>query len=71
MKLFLLVALFLSALGGTFYLVNLGEKKEKARQLEREAQAARDDIYIKQKQDKILSGRNRVNIIDILRKGEF
>lgn len=71
MKLYLLVALFLSALGGTFYLVHLGKEQERAKQLGKEADAARDDIYIKQKQDKILAGRNRINIIDILRKGEF
>lgn len=71
MKLFLLVTLFLSALGGTFYLVHLGKEQERAKQLEKEAEAARDDVYIKQKQDEILAGRNRINIIDILRKGEF
>lgn len=71
MKLFLLVTLFLSALGGTFYLVDLGKKKERARQLAKEAEAARDDIYIKQKQDRILASRNRVNVIDILHKGKF
>ena len=65
-----LLALVL-AVGGFIYIKHLGHVSEQRKQLQRDADEAKDDIYIEKKQSEIINGRDNYNLIKRLREGTF
>lgn len=66
---------YLAGLGlliwGIFYFVRVGRDKEKIKQFNKDTEAAKDDVYVEEKQAKILANRSKLNIFERLRKGKF